>query len=170
MEREPTLAKWKIEVDGIRGVMEWTVTGDQVTLTQEGQTHTARVSCPEPGQYLVVLNDRVYRCHDDRHPGAPNRFLVNGHPVSVSIEDRQRRRGTPTVQDGRIELTTPMPGKVVQILVSPGDPVEAHQGILIVEAMKMQNEVQAPRPGRVVEIRATPGQTVPAGFVLAVLE
>ena len=164
------MAKWQIEVDGLRGEAEWAVTGDQVTLTLAGQTHTARIFCPEPGQYLVLLNDRVYRCHDDRHLGAPNRFLVNGHPVSVSIEDRQRRRGSPTVRDGRIELTTPMPGKVVQLLVSPGDPVEVHQGILIVEAMKMQNEVQAPRAGRVVEIRATSGQTVPAGFVLAILE
>jgi len=164
------LAKWEIEVDGVRGEAEWAFTGDEVTLTLAGQTYLARISCPEPGQYLVLLNDRVYRCHDDRHPGAPSRFLVNGHPVSVSIEDRQRRKGAPTVRDGRIELTTPMPGKVVQILLSPGDPVEAHQGILIVEAMKMQNEVQAPRAGRVIEIRATPGQTVPAGFVLAILE
>ncbi|MGA1368921.1 MAG: biotin/lipoyl-containing protein [Blastocatellia bacterium] len=164
------MAKWQIEVDGLRSEAEWAVTGDEVTLTLPGQTHTATISCPEPGEYLVLLNDRVYRCHDDRRLGAPNRFLVNGHPVSVSIEDRQRRRGSPTVRDGRIELTTPMPGKVVQILVSPGDPVEVHQGILIVEAMKMQNEVQAPRAGRVVEIRATSGQTVPAGFVLAIIE
>ena len=164
------MAKWEIEVDGIRGQADWAVAGDQVTLTFQGQTHTAIVYRPEPGLYLVLIKDRVYRCHDDRSPGAPGRFLVNGHPVSVLIEDRQRRRSTPAVRDGRIELTTPMPGKVVQILLSPGDPVEAHQGILIVEAMKMQNEVKAPRPGRVVEIRATPGQTVPAGFVLAILE
>ena len=165
-----TVAKWEIEVDGVRGEAEWAVTGDQVTLTLAGQTHVATISCPEPGQYLVLLNDRVYRCLDDRRPGNPNRFLVNGHPVSVSIEDRQRRRKGPPVRDGRIELTTPMPGKVVQLLISPGDTVEVHQGILIVEAMKMQNEVQAPRAGRVAEIRATPGQTVPAGFVLAILE
>ena len=164
------MAKWEIEVDGIRGEAEWAVAGDQVTLTFQGQTHTAIVYRPEPGLYLVLIKDRVYRCHDDRSPGAPGRFLVNGHPVSVLIEDRQRRRGTPAVRDGRIELTTPMPGKVVQILLSPGDPVEAHQGILIVEAMKVMNPITAPKGGRVKAILVANEQPVEYGEALIVIE
>jgi biotin carboxyl carrier protein len=63
-----------------------------------------------------------------------------------------------------------MPGKVVRVLVSTGDFVEASHGLVVVEAMKMQNELKAGRPGRVAEIRASEGQTVAAGDILLVLE
>jgi biotin carboxyl carrier protein len=63
-----------------------------------------------------------------------------------------------------------MPGKVVRLLCAVGDEVAANQGVLVVEAMKMQNEVQSPKAGRVIEIRVREGQTVNAGEVLAVVE
>ena len=63
-----------------------------------------------------------------------------------------------------------MPGKVVRVLVKVGDAVEAGQGLVVVEAMKMQNEMKASRPGRVIEIRADAGETVGAGDTLLVLE
>jgi biotin carboxyl carrier protein len=63
-----------------------------------------------------------------------------------------------------------MPGKVVRVLVSAGDEVAANQGVLIVEAMKMQNEVLSPKAGKVADIRVTEGQTVNAGETLAVIE
>jgi biotin carboxyl carrier protein len=63
-----------------------------------------------------------------------------------------------------------MPGKVVRVLVTAGDVVETAQGLVVVEAMKMQNELKASRPGRVIEIRARDGETVAAGDVLLVLE
>jgi biotin carboxyl carrier protein len=63
-----------------------------------------------------------------------------------------------------------MPGKVVRLLVNKGDLVDASHGLVVVEAMKMQNELKAVRPGRVVEIRASEGQTVGAGDILLVLE
>jgi biotin carboxyl carrier protein len=63
-----------------------------------------------------------------------------------------------------------MPGKVVRVLVTEGEAVIAGSGILVVEAMKMQNELKTPKTGRVVSIRADPGATVNAGDVLAVVE
>ena len=63
-----------------------------------------------------------------------------------------------------------MPGKVIRTLVSQGDMVEAGQGIAVVEAMKMQNEMKSPKAGRVVELKAAAGDTVSAGSVLAVVE
>jgi biotin carboxyl carrier protein len=63
-----------------------------------------------------------------------------------------------------------MPGKVVRVLVAPGDEVAAGQGLLVVEAMKMQNELKAVRPGRVETISAREGATVSAGEVLATIE
>ena len=63
-----------------------------------------------------------------------------------------------------------MPGKVVRVLVKPGETVEAGQGLLVVEAMKMQNEMRAPRAGRIVSLPAVEGATVAAGEVLVVIE
>jgi biotin carboxyl carrier protein len=63
-----------------------------------------------------------------------------------------------------------MPGKVVRVLVAPGDEVTAGQGLLVVEAMKMQNEMKSVRPGRVVSIGAVEGATVTAGEILATIE
>jgi biotin carboxyl carrier protein len=63
-----------------------------------------------------------------------------------------------------------MPGKVVRLLVSEGDAVDAGQGLVVVEAMKMQNEMKASRAGRVVEVRVRDGATVGAGDTLVVLE
>jgi biotin carboxyl carrier protein len=63
-----------------------------------------------------------------------------------------------------------MPGKVIRVLVNKGDAVEAGQGLVVVEAMKMQNEMKAARPGRVAEVRVQGGDTVGAGETLVVLE
>ncbi|MBZ5578441.1 MAG: hypothetical protein LAP40_17905 [Acidobacteriia bacterium] len=62
-----------------------------------------------------------------------------------------------------------MPGKVVRVLVVPGDAVEAGQGLMVVEAMKMQNEMKASRAGRVLTVSAKEGATVTAGEVLATI-
>jgi biotin carboxyl carrier protein len=63
-----------------------------------------------------------------------------------------------------------MPGKVVRVLVQVGEQVEAGAGLIVVEAMKMQNEMKSPRAGAVVSINVTAGDTVEAGALLAVIE
>ena len=71
---------------------------------------------------------------------------------------------------GASRLTAPMPGKVVRVLVAPGDQVEARQPLVVVEAMKMENELAAPRAGTVTEVPVTEGMSVEAGRLLAVIE
>ena len=71
---------------------------------------------------------------------------------------------------GLAELHAPMPGKVVQILVEEGSTVKANQGIVVIEAMKMQNEVRSPKAGTVQKIPVEEGTTVEAGALLAVVE
>ena len=66
-------------------------------------------------------------------------------------------------------VAAPMPGKIVRVLAAVGDEVIAGQGLLVVEAMKMQNEMKAPRPGKVLSMAAKPGATVSAGEVLATI-
>jgi len=71
---------------------------------------------------------------------------------------------------GPTAIVAPMPGRVVKLLVAAGDAVAARQGLVVVEAMKMENELRAPKPGRVVEVRVTEGMSVEANAVLVVVE
>jgi len=72
--------------------------------------------------------------------------------------------------DGDQPVVAPMPGRVVRVLVSVGDEVELRQGVVVVEAMKMENELRSPKKGRVKSISVTPGTSVQAGRVLLVVE
>ncbi len=76
----------------------------------------------------------------------------------------------PKTITGPKKLTAPMPGKVVRILVSEGAEIEAGAGILVVEAMKMQNEVKSPKKGIVQKITVREGAAVNSGDVLAIVE
>ena len=92
-------------------------------------------------------------------------------PVQVVADERSRRRGGgPGDATGPQRIIAPMPGKVVRVLVAPGDEVQPKQGLVVVEAMKMENELRAARAGRVVSVSVVEGQSVDAGAVLAVVE
>jgi biotin carboxyl carrier protein len=83
---------------------------------------------------------------------------------------RQKREGSAANATGPQRITAPMPGKVVRVLVKPGDNVTARQGLVVVEAMKMENELRAARDGRVRDVAVAEGQSVDAGTVLMVVE
>ena len=99
---------------------------------------------------------------------------VDGVPVAVSIIPSRAARGGPgkgaTAAEGPQRVTSPMPGKIVKVLVKPGDKVDARQGLVVVEAMKMENELRARAVGTVTEVRVTEGSSVEAGAILVVLE
>ena len=107
---------------------------------------------------------------------------VDGVPVAVSITPARAARGPSTTlgasgpgkgaaaAEGPQRVTSPMPGKIVKVLVKPGDKVDARQGLVVVEAMKMENELRARAAGTVTEVRVTEGSSVEAGAILVVLE
>lgn len=142
-------------------------------MTLADTEHAGRVTEPEPGFYTVIINDRVYRCAPNRLPDGTTEIIVNGEHIPVSVVDPKRRAvgsNGAASGSGKAVLTAPMPGKVVKLLVAVGDEVVSEQGLMVVEAMKMQNEVQSPRAGKVQEIRVVAGQTVNAGETLIVVE
>jgi pyruvate carboxylase len=96
---------------------------------------------------------------------------LDGWTVPVAVNGRRRRRGADGAAhaDGEQAVVAPMPGRVVRVLVNPGDEVAARQGVVVVEAMKMENELRAPKAGRVKEISVTPGTSVETGRVLVVV-
>ncbi len=101
--------------------------------------------------------------------------LVRGEPYYLKIQDERTARLRAAVSKGRAPtgrrtVSSPMPGKVVKHLVKVGDAVEAGQGVIVVEAMKMENELKAPGPGTVREIRAPEGSLVTGGAPLVIIE
>ena len=100
---------------------------------------------------------------------------LDGRRIPVQIRPagsfgRQKKEGPGAPATGPQRVTSPMPGKVVRVLVKPGDHVKGRQGLVVVEAMKMENELRAARDGRVRDVAVAEGQSVDAGTVLLVVE
>ena len=100
---------------------------------------------------------------------------LDGRTIAVQIRPagafgRQKKDGAAAHSAGPQRVTAPMPGKVVRVLVKAGDVVQARQGLVVVEAMKMENELRAARDGRVRDVAVTEGQSVDAGAVLLTVE
>ncbi len=131
-----------------------------------------------PGEYLLIDGSNVYKCRVGarRAPlsaGGSFAVVLRGKTYDVTVIDPKRLRSGQSAgahHTGAAEIVSPMPGKIVRILVLPGTHVEAGAGVVIVEAMKMQNEMKAPKAGVVVSINTEEGATVSAGDVLAVIE
>jgi biotin carboxyl carrier protein len=137
----------------------------------DGREGTASILEVEPGIYSVLLDGRSFEVRMEPGQGAQI-AAVQGRRLTVEVDDprRPRRRAAGTLREGRATVSAPMPGKVVRVLAAEGDLVEAGQGLLVVEAMKMQNEVKSPKAGRVAALAAREGGAVAAGDVLAVIE
>jgi biotin carboxyl carrier protein len=137
----------------------------------DGPERAANVESPEPGVYSVLLDGRCYEARVEEHPGLLV-VVIDGYRFEVDVRDPRRfRRGAAgRGADGVQTISAPMPGKVVRLLVAAGDTVEAGQGLLVVEAMKMQNELKAPRAGKVLTVATKEGATVTPGEVLATME
>jgi len=131
-------------------------------------TREAHVEIANPGVYSVLLDGRSYDAFVEETP-AGLIVSLDGFRFEIQVKDPRRwtRAAAGRAAEGVQTLTSPMPGKVVRLLASPGDAVEAGQGILVVEAMKMQNELKATRAGKVLSIAAREGATVAAGEPLA---
>lgn len=99
--------------------------------------------------------------------------LVGAVPVTVRLNGRRggnRRQGGAAAASGPLRVVAPMPGKVVRVLVKAGDAVRARQPVVVVEAMKMENELRADRDGTVAEIHTREGMSVDAGALLIVIQ
>jgi biotin carboxyl carrier protein len=126
------------------------------------------------GLYSLIIDGRSFEIDVLETEGA-HVVLVNGQPFRVEIQDEQERRlraaaGKGEARVGKRVVTAPMPGKVVKLLVKPGDAVSPGDGVIVVEAMKMENELKAPAAGTVREIRVEEGRAVGGGDVLVVIE
>jgi biotin carboxyl carrier protein len=98
---------------------------------------------------------------------------LGGRSVTLNVNGRRTGRGAGdggAATHGEQRITAPMPGRVVRVLVAPGDQVEVRQPVAVVEAMKMENELRSPKAGRVKDVAVTAGSSVEAGRVLVIIE
>jgi biotin carboxyl carrier protein len=98
--------------------------------------------------------------------GAATRVML----VDMARRARRSASSTRAQPGGRVEIKAMMPGRVVNVLVKPGDQVAERQGVIVVEAMKMENELKTPKAGKVAEVKVAAGQTVEKGELLLVIE
>jgi biotin carboxyl carrier protein len=161
-----------VEIDGIPTRLEVEREGEHCRFRLgEQEKRSAQLAAVEPGVYSVILDGRSYEARAE--PGEDCAWItIRGHRFRVAITDPRRwsRRAASAPGPDREHVLASMPGKVVRVLVKPGGSVAAGQGILVVEAMKMQNEMKTRRGGTVVAVAVREGDTVAAGAVLATIE
>lgn len=126
-----------------------------------------------PSSFSIIIANRSFDL-DVVREGEELLVFSRAGVTRLTLENAARRvsRGAGRGREvaGRAEMRAMMPGRVVSVLVQPGDEVEAGQGVLVVEAMKMENELKSPKKGKVAEVKVVAGQTVEKGELLAVVE
>ena len=125
--------------------------------------------------YLLISNGRVFDCRVEGKPesGKPIEVIVGPTHYAIILTDPRRLRSAVTASapgDDTARIIAPMPGKVVRVMVEVGAKVAAGAGLIVVEAMKMQNEIKSPKAGTVIALNIQTGATVNGGDVLAVVE
>jgi biotin carboxyl carrier protein len=167
--------KLRAEIDGERHEVQIRIDGARVFAQIDGRSYQLEARVSKPGFHLLMLEGRVYECLVDADAGRREiaEVHIGGRDFAVTLIDPKRLRGGQSAgaqAAGAAQVVAPMPGKIVRVLVEEGAQVEAGDGIVIVEAMKMQNELKSPRAGTVTTLHAQAGATVNVGEVLAVIE
>lgn len=144
-------ARFRVRVDGVEHLVDARkLEADFYSFLMEGRSYEVAIE-PEGSVYYV------------RH-GASQRDVILTDPTRCAREDLRASGTGPEI------VVSIMPGKVVRVLVEPGDSVAVGEGLVVVEAMKMENEIVAPRAGRIAAVNVEAGRTVEAGAALVVIE
>jgi len=162
---EVTIGEKVYRVELVRTEQEW-------KCKLDGREMPLDVVSAQDGMLSLLLQGKSYEVKQET-VGAESNVVVGQERFSASVRDprsfRSRRRAGVSEQ-GVMKIKAPMPGKVVRILASVGTQVENGQSVLVIEAMKMQNELKAPKTGVVKKINVEEGTAVEAGQALAEVE
>ena len=168
MKLHATIAENQVNVE-IRRV------AGRVFANVGGREYELDASQSSSGVMLRTAEGKIFDCRVEGKP-ASGEFVdvfVGPRRYTVALTDSKRLRSATAASgdsDGAARIVAPMPGKVVRVLVEQGAQVESGAGVIVVEAMKMQNEMKAPKAGVVAALNVAVGATVNGGDVLAVIE
>lgn len=162
-------------IASVEGERDFTIDVDRVgEVVVEGEPSAVDLRAIDGAHlYSLILGHQSYDLFVERREGTYY-ILIEGDRYAIQVEDARQRQlkamgGARDEEHGTASIAAPMPGLVVKVLVAVGDVVEAGQGLLILEAMKMENEIRSPRPGVVRSLNTVAGQAVNQGDLLAVV-
>jgi biotin carboxyl carrier protein len=138
----------------------------------DGKPCTADARFLSPRVLSLLIDGRSYRVVFDPRPGA-EAVVVGEHRMAFTISDPRSlhsHKRAAASESGALSITAPMPGQIVKLLVALGEEVKAEQPLVVMEAMKMQNELKAPKAGRVTRVAVKAGAIVQDGKLLLVIE
>ncbi len=169
--------KFEITLSGpggpVKRIVELDRSGESWKICLDGEPADADIAVVGPHTLSILLRGQSFEVRIAQDPGGSLKLQTRGEEFIADVLDprawRGRRHGA-VEAGGRQSIQAPMPGKVIRVLIGEGQRVEAGQGLLVVEAMKMQNEVRSPKTGVVERVLAKEGQAVNAGDVLAWVE
>jgi len=163
--------KLQIEIDGKKHRVEMTQAGERPVWTIDGQRLDADATEVSRGIYSILINGKSFEVRMERWATELRATSSHREFRIVILDEREwrRNRGSAVEAEGRQQVLAPMPGKIVRVLVNAGDAVRAGQGLAVVEAMKMQNEIRAPKSGTIDRVAVIEGQIVNAGEVVAIV-
>jgi len=121
----------------------------------------------------ILVDGKAYEIKRERSLQGDIHMVIGSARYAVEVQDPRSlrtRRAVAGIEAGPQKVKAPMPGKVVRLLVREKDEVKAGQGVIVMEAMKMQNEMKSPKTGKVQKILIAEGNTVNAGDTLAIIE
>jgi biotin carboxyl carrier protein len=164
--------KYEVRISGKTYLVELERQSDAWQAKLDDELRAANVAEIARNTFSVLLSGHSHEVHVTPAPGGSLQLQTGGCEFLAEVSDprswRGRRHGG-VEAEGRQQIAAPMPGKVVRLLVKLGDRVEAGQGLCVVEAMKMQNEIRSPKSGTIERVLVREGQTVNAGEVLCVV-
>lgn len=164
--------KYEVHISGKTHIVEFERNGGNWHAKLDGGPNVADVAETAPNVFSVLIGGRSHEVYVTPFSASQVQLQTDGHEFTGEVLDprswRGRRQGGAEME-GRQHIGAPMPGKVVRLLVKAGEAVEAGQGLLVVEAMKMQNEIRSPKSGTVEQVLVAEGQAVNAGEVLCVV-
>ena len=158
-------------VAGERVDFQWEGDANTVEATINGRVYALETKEIGPGAFWFSWNGRSIEATVLRTDQG-YAVAIEGHRIAVEFSDSRKalRRAAHVDHGGVVEVRAPMAGKIVRILVTESAEVEVHQGIVVMEAMKMQNEIRAPKRGRILKLEVAEGNAISAGDLIALLE
>jgi len=162
--------KFEVLINNARRIVEFQRTSERWSIALDGHAVDADAIEIAPNIFSILLNGKSHEVRITPTPTGALTLQTDHQEFTAELLDprawRGRRHGA-LEAEGRQQIIAPMPGKIVRVLVQAGDKVEAGQGLIVVEAMKMQNEIRSPKSGTVERLLAKEGQPVNVGEVLA---